>query len=176
MVAVKIEIGIGEAAIRAIGHLCSVCLSSNDMDGILNSGVVEGLCSQCMSLISSSRRSGSCHAQTVTLLRGLDSFCTGLAEFISSEKEKKEKEKRRKETEQEEVLENEEESEFSLLSRSSSDLSLIESTLGEMLNELQRQKQPAELDRRGKELRTEVASILVEQFPDAIVGMYYPCR
>ncbi|KAK2948356.1 hypothetical protein BLNAU_16702 [Blattamonas nauphoetae] len=186
----KMENGIGEAATRAIGfvssslhslslsslfpsglvvHLCSVCLSSNDVDGILNNGIVEGLCSQCMTLISSARRTGSCHAQTVTLLRGLDSFCTGLAEFISSEKEKKEKEKRRKENEQEEALENEDESEFSLLSRSSSALSLIESTLGEMLNELQRQKQPAELDLPGKELRKEVASILVEQFPDAIV-------
>ncbi|KAK2949853.1 hypothetical protein BLNAU_15248 [Blattamonas nauphoetae] len=152
--------GIGEAATRAIGHLCSVCLSSNDVDMILNSGIVEGLCSQCMNLISSSRRSGSCHAQTESLLRGLDTFCTGLAAFISKEKMRQENEKQT-----EGISENEDKSECSLLRRSSSAFSLIESTLGEMLTELQRQKQPAELDRPGKEFRKEVAGFLIEHFP-----------
>ncbi|KAK2962494.1 hypothetical protein BLNAU_2326 [Blattamonas nauphoetae] len=169
----KMENGIGEAATRAIGHLCSVCLSSNEVDLILSNGVVEGLCSQCMNLITSSRRSGSCHAQTVSLLRGLDTFCTGLAEFISKEKEKQENEKQtnksRTQNRLEGISENEEESEFSLLSRSSTALSLIETTLNEMLTELQRQKQPAELDRPGKELRKEVAGFLIEHFPHTVV-------
>ncbi|KAK2948339.1 hypothetical protein BLNAU_16685 [Blattamonas nauphoetae] len=110
------------------------------------------------------RRSGSCHAQTESLLRGLDAFCTGLAEFISKEKMRQDNEKQT-----ERISENQDKSEISLLTRSSSALSLIESTLGEMLTELQRQKQPVELDRPGKELRKEVAGFLIEHFPHIIV-------
>ncbi|KAK2960295.1 hypothetical protein BLNAU_4848 [Blattamonas nauphoetae] len=168
----KTENGVGEAATRAIGHLCSVCLSSNDVDGILNCGIVEGLCSQCVELISSSNRSESWKTQIVTVIGGLDSLCAGLGEFVRNEKEKKTKEKEEKSTKksggQEGIFEDAE-SEFSLLSRSSSALSLIETTLGEILTELQRQKQSTEMDQERKALRNEVAGVLMEHFPHTFV-------
>ncbi|KAK2952660.1 hypothetical protein BLNAU_12309 [Blattamonas nauphoetae] len=164
----KSENGVGEAATRAIGHLCSVCLSSNDVEGILNCGIVEGLCSQCLEMISSSTGNGNRQNGAISLVGGLDALCTGLSDFISSQKEKARKGGTSNDR-QEGILKDEDESEFSLLSRSSSALSLIESTLGELLAELQGQRQSSELDQQRKALRNEVAGVLMEHFPHTIV-------
>ncbi|KAK2946114.1 hypothetical protein BLNAU_18956 [Blattamonas nauphoetae] len=165
----KSENGVGEAASHAIGHLCSVCLSSNDVEGILNCGIVEGLCSQCLTLISTWNGSESWTNRTMSLVGGLDRLCTGLSEFISSENKRSESKQRMLNDQQEEALGDEEESRRSLLADSSSALSLIESTLGEMLAELFRQKHSVKLDQHRKALRKEVTDVLMEHFPHTIV-------
>ncbi|KAK2952664.1 hypothetical protein BLNAU_12313 [Blattamonas nauphoetae] len=96
----------------------------------------------------------------MSLVGGLDALCTGLSDFISSQKDKKVKEDKPVSGPPEGVLEKEGESEFSLLSRSSSALSLIETTLGEMWTELQRHRQSSEFDQQRKALRKEVAGVL----------------
>ncbi|KAK2952659.1 hypothetical protein BLNAU_12308 [Blattamonas nauphoetae] len=100
----------------------------------------------------------------MSLVGGLDALCTGLSDFISSEKEKKVKANQPVSEQPEGVLEKDE-SEFSLLSRSSSAVSLIEATLGEMWTELQRHRQSSEFDQQRKALRKEVAGVLMEHFP-----------
>ncbi|KAK2952740.1 hypothetical protein BLNAU_12389 [Blattamonas nauphoetae] len=161
----KSENGVGEAATRAIGHLCSVCLSSNDVEGILNCGIVEGLCSQCLELISSSTGNEKWKNGAMALVGGLDALCTGLSDFISSQKDKKVKENKTGSQQPAGVSENEEESEFSLLSRSSSALSLIETTLGEMLAVIQHSKKTGNEETWTRQVQKEIGGILLIHFP-----------
>ncbi|KAK2960635.1 hypothetical protein BLNAU_4290 [Blattamonas nauphoetae] len=160
----KTENGVGEAVTRAIGHLCSVCLSSNDVEGILNCGIVEGLCSQCMKLISSSNGTENWKIRTEPLLGGLDTLCFGLSEFISSEKEKRQTTCERKEG----ILEDRAESEFSVLNRCSSALSLIEATLNEMLTVLQGTKKTGEEQIWTRQIHKQIGGMLLYHFPHSI--------
>ncbi|KAK2958207.1 hypothetical protein BLNAU_6911 [Blattamonas nauphoetae] len=68
-----------ESASRVVGHLCRVSMSGGDVEGVLNSGVVEGLCKQTTMVVSSPDGIGS--GNGLEVLRSLDSLCMGLNSF-----------------------------------------------------------------------------------------------
>ncbi|KAK2960294.1 hypothetical protein BLNAU_4847 [Blattamonas nauphoetae] len=152
---------------RRVGELCSSVVCVTGLVGVVVSGAslpvrgrVSSLLPSLLGLISGDE---SWKTRALSMVGGLASLCAGLGEFIQREKEKKTK----KSGGQEGIFEDAE-SEFSLLSRSSSALSLIETTLGEMLTELQRQKQSTEMDQERKALRDEVARVLKEHFTESV--------
>ncbi|KAK2946923.1 hypothetical protein BLNAU_18147 [Blattamonas nauphoetae] len=101
----------------------------------------------------------------MSLVGGLDALCTGLSVFISNQKEKKVKENKPVSEQPEGVSEDENESEFSLLSRCSSALSLIESTLGEMLAVNQSSKKTGNEETWTRQVQKEIGGILLIHFP-----------
>ncbi|KAK2959051.1 hypothetical protein BLNAU_6067 [Blattamonas nauphoetae] len=116
-------------AAHAIGLMCDSCLPCGDVEGVLNGGVVEKVCSW----VENSKEVGN----VLGLLRVVDKLCVGLKGAVRSaqkqEQEQNEKEnpKEKSEKEQGQAGQMEEESRdgWSLESRCQSALNLMENTL-----------------------------------------------
>ncbi|KAK2944449.1 putative DNA mismatch repair protein PMS1 [Blattamonas nauphoetae] len=142
---------------RAIGVLCSRSLSAGEVEGVLSGGVVESV---CVRVVSAERRE-----EQVAELGVLDGLCSGLRRFV-----------RERGRESEEGVgrgqKKEEENEFSIVSRCSSALNLIEMTLGQVWGRVSasgEDEEESEREEEGKrKLADAVGGMLLTHFPHTL--------
>ncbi|KAK2959551.1 putative Ubiquitin carboxyl-terminal hydrolase 47 [Blattamonas nauphoetae] len=135
-----------ESASRVVGHLCRVSMSGGDVEGVLNSGVVEELCKQSSMIVSCGDGIGSGHGLEV--LKSLDSLCIGLKSFLRNEDKEKQ----------------------SWNSRSRAALSEIEWTLREMIVEIGKEEEREGEDERRREISEKIGGMLIRHFPESFGG------
>ncbi|KAK2944709.1 hypothetical protein BLNAU_20345 [Blattamonas nauphoetae] len=135
-------------------------MSGGDVEGVLNSGVVEGLCKQSSMIVSCGDGIGS--GSGLSVLKSLDSLCMGLKSFLRYEEQSKKNE--RKKTE-------ESESRYSVVNRSRAALSEIEWTLRSMIVEIGREEERGRDDERRREVEKEIGGMLIRHFPSSFVGL-----
>ncbi|KAK2958208.1 hypothetical protein BLNAU_6912 [Blattamonas nauphoetae] len=152
-----------ESASRVVGHLCRVSMSGGDVEGVLNSGVVEGLCKQSSMIVSCGDGIGSGHGLSV--LKSLDSLCMGLKSFLRNE----EQSKKTTETKKNEGKKEESENRFSVVNRSRVALSEIEWTLREMIVEIGKEEERGE-DEGRREISEKIGGMLIRHFPESFGG------
>ncbi|KAK2959540.1 hypothetical protein BLNAU_5589 [Blattamonas nauphoetae] len=154
-----------ESASRVEGHLCRVSMSGGDVEGVLNSGVVEGLCKQSSMIVSSQDGIGSGHGLSV--LKSLDSLCMGLKSFLRNE----EQSTKTSETKKNGEKKDESESQFSVVNRSRAALSEIEWTLRSMIVEIGREEERGGDDKERSEVSNWIGGMLIRHFPSSFVGL-----
>ncbi|KAK2954540.1 hypothetical protein BLNAU_10560 [Blattamonas nauphoetae] len=154
-----------ESASRVVGHLCRVSMSGGDVEGVLNSGVVEGLCKQSSMIVSSGDGIGS--GSGLSVLKSLDSFCIGLKSFLRNEDQSK----KTTETQKNEEKKEESESRYSVVNRSRAALSEIEWTLRSMIVEIGREEERGGEDEGRREIAKEIGGMLIRHFPSSFVGL-----
>ncbi|KAK2957228.1 putative Cell cycle serine/threonine-protein kinase CDC5/MSD2 [Blattamonas nauphoetae] len=147
---------ISLASTRTIGTLCRLSLSSQDVEGVLNSGTVEAICRQCKEGVNET-------ASGVERLKVLDSLCTGLVSFVN----KQQAVQMEKETTSRKVKK-EEESRFSIISRCKAALDLIQETLCELCGMI-RERGGKEGTDTTREMEKEIGGMLIRHFPKVIV-------
>ncbi|KAK2960731.1 putative Hsc70-interacting protein [Blattamonas nauphoetae] len=159
---------ISKGTTRAIGLLCSGSLSVEDVDGVLNSGIVEGLCSQ-MSASFSEGRIGT----VIEVLRSLDHLCAGLQSFVQKQESSHQKGKNERETHLQKHQEIDKQSPFSLHNRCLTALSEIERTLRSMIAVLRQQnrKEGKQNQLERSELSNWIGGMLIRHFPLSFVGL-----
>ncbi|KAK2945666.1 hypothetical protein BLNAU_19400 [Blattamonas nauphoetae] len=140
-------------------------MSGGDVEGVLNSGVVEGLCKQSSMIVSCGDGIGS--GSGLSVLRSLDSLCMGLKSFLRNE----EQSKKTTETKKNEEKKEESESRFSVVNRSRAALSEIEWTLRSMIVEIGREEERGGEDERRSEIGKLVGWMLIRHFPSSFVGL-----
>ncbi|KAK2954492.1 hypothetical protein BLNAU_10512 [Blattamonas nauphoetae] len=140
-------------------------MSGGDVEGVLNSGVVEGLCKQSSMIVSSGDGIGS--GSGISVLKSLDSLCMGLKSFLRNE----EQSKKTTETKKNERKKEESESRFSVVNRSRAALSEIEWTLRSRIVEIGRQEERGGDDERRSEISEKIGGILIRHFPSSFVGL-----
>ncbi|KAK2954484.1 hypothetical protein BLNAU_10504 [Blattamonas nauphoetae] len=140
-------------------------MSGGDVEGVLNSGVVEGLCKQSSMIVSSGDGIGGGHGLSV--LKSLDSLCMGLKSFLRNE----EKEKKTTETKKKEGKKEDSESRFSIMNRCRAALSEIEWTLRSMIVEIGREEERGGEDDGRSEIGKLVGWMLIRHFPSSFVGL-----
>ncbi|KAK2959528.1 hypothetical protein BLNAU_5577 [Blattamonas nauphoetae] len=154
-----------ESASRVVGHLCRVSMSGGDVEGVLNSGVVEGLCKQSSMIVSCGDGIGS--GNGLSVLKSLDSFCMGLKSFLRNE----EQSKKTTETKKNERKKEESESRYSVVNRSRAALSEIEWTLRSMIVEIGREEERGGDDKERSEVSNWIGGMLIRHFPSSFVGL-----
>ncbi|KAK2958169.1 hypothetical protein BLNAU_6873 [Blattamonas nauphoetae] len=140
-------------------------MSGGDVEGVLNSGVVEGLCKQSSMIVSCGDGIGS--GNGLSVLKSLDSLCMGLKSFLRNEAQSK----KTTETKKNERKKEESESRFSVVNRSRAALSEIEWTLRSMIVEIGREEERGGDDEGRSEIGKLVGWMLIRHFPSSFVGL-----
>ncbi|KAK2960714.1 hypothetical protein BLNAU_4369 [Blattamonas nauphoetae] len=140
-------------------------MSGGDVEGVLNSGVVEGLCKQSSMIVSCGDGIGS--GSGLSVLKSLDSLCIGLKSFLRIE----EQSKKTTESKKNEKKKKESKSRFSVVNRSRAALSEIEWTLRSMIVEIGREEERGVEDEGRREIAKEIGGMLIRHFPSSFVGL-----
>ncbi|KAK2959507.1 hypothetical protein BLNAU_5556 [Blattamonas nauphoetae] len=160
---------ITKGTTRAIGLLCSGSLSAVDVDGVLNSGIVEGLCSQLSASFSEGRIGTG-----MEILKSMDRLCTGLQSFVQKQESSHEKgQNERQSPEKQQHQEIDKQSPFSLHNRCLTALDEIEWTLRSMIAVLRQQnrKEGKQNQMERREVEKEIGGMLIRHFPSSFVGL-----
>ncbi|KAK2946188.1 hypothetical protein BLNAU_18864 [Blattamonas nauphoetae] len=141
-------------------------MSGGDVEGVLNSGVVEGLCKQSSMIVSCGDGIG--RGCGLSVLKSLDSLCMGLKYFLRNDEQSKKTEAKKK---MNEGKKEESESRYSVVNRSRAALSEIEWTLRSMIVEIGREEERGGEDEGRSEIGKLVGWILIRHFPSSFVGL-----